>query len=117
MINTFIHLYTNTTFYIQWRSPEEYLYKHQTEAIDVYSLGHILNFILTGNVPFGNLTTGEAIAYVKQGGRMYVTDVYFHPLETSIIQAMERCFEFDPKKRATAREVTNLLRIALEELE
>ena len=97
------------------------MYKQQNEAIDVYSLGHVLNFILTGDVPFGNLTTKEAIAFVKSGGRMHVTNTAIlsstHPFEVSLLQAMDMCFEFDPKKRASARQVAALLQRALDKME
>lgn len=107
---------------MQWRSPEEYSYKSESEAIDVYSLGHILNFVWTGNVPFGDLSLKEAIQQVKNGERAVPVATESMLLnmsapERAIRQAMDMCFEFDPKKRASAREVTNLLRRALDEME
>lgn len=104
----------------QWRSPEEYLYQPETAAIDVYSLGHVLNFILTAQVPFPHLTDKQVAQQVSSGHRVQVTDPTIlkstHPYDRALLQVLDMCFEFDPAKRASARQVTNVLRDALDKL-
>lgn len=117
-----MHLTHVLLFFIinKWRSPEEYLYQGQTEAIDVYSLGHILHFIRTARVPFIEMKDRQVIEFVKSGGREYIRDTAIlnstHPLDRAIRQAMDWCFEFHPKQRATARQIQELLHHALEEV-
>eukprot|EP00544_Gedaniella_sp_CCMP2646_P000416 CAMPEP_0202509578 /NCGR_PEP_ID=MMETSP1361-20130828/52844_1 /ASSEMBLY_ACC=CAM_ASM_000849 /TAXON_ID=210615 /ORGANISM="Staurosira complex sp., Strain CCMP2646" /LENGTH=378 /DNA_ID=CAMNT_0049143805 /DNA_START=174 /DNA_END=1311 /DNA_ORIENTATION=+ len=104
-----------------WRSPEEYLYQPQTKAIDVYSLGHILHFIRTAGVPFVDMNDQQAINFVRKGGRdEYIRDESIlnstHPLDRDIVTALDLCFEFDPNIRASARQIQELFRKALDEV-
>lgn len=87
----------------------------------MYSLGHVLNFVLAKRVPFGNLTTKKAVEFVKKGGREYVTDESIlystHPYDRALVQVLDMCFEYNATKRASARQVMNVLRRALDEAE
>jgi serine/threonine protein kinase len=106
---------------LQWRAPEEYKYEPETEKIDVFSLGYVLYFLLTYNLPFVDMKTEEANDHVAQGGRLIVTDEEIlgstHLFDMTVLKAMDMCFVYDPKKRPSAREVANFLNRAVQRIE
>jgi serine/threonine protein kinase len=116
-----------------WRSPEEYNYGNQTEKGDIWSLGNMLYFLVSGGKPpFGDLDNSEAMELVKKGGHPTIDEHYkVHQKRirmrgnTSLIvtdddddsllfldimgKAMMSCFEFDPKKRPSAHQIVTIL--------
>lgn len=93
--------------------------KPETEKIDVFSLGNVLYFLLTGKEPFQDeMTAEDAIEHVKKGGRVSISEEIkssTHPFDKAILKALDMCFVYDPEKRSSARAVANVLHQALEE--
>lgn len=115
-----------------WRSPEEYNHENQTEKGDIWSLGNVLYFLISGGkYPFDDLEEDEAIELVKMG-RHPTIDEYYHEQQLRMRgmmnsnnamkddddslmfldvmgKAMMSCFEFDPKKRPSAHQIVAIL--------
>ena len=86
-----------------------------TEKVDVYALGNLLFHILTTHSPRGKMK-----AYRMEAVRLEVLAGIPPPIPKEILSSkdpavvamkkgMEMCFAKDPKDRATAREVADLL--------
>ena len=103
------------------RSPEEILLQPETEMVDVFSLGHIFYTLLHTEEPFGEIKDSNKVQQlVVQGLRPNVTDEIANsqdPAVQAILTAMNMCHAYDAKKRATARQVEQLLKQKLEEIE
>jgi serine/threonine protein kinase len=108
---------------LQWRAPEEYLLRPENEKIDVFSLGNVLYFLLTGKEPFEDETAPPEviIKQITEGKRVAVTDKKIlkstHPFDTTVLKALDMCFVYEKKNRSSAREVANLFRDALKDIE
>ena len=95
----------------KWRSPEEYSYEDENEKIDVWSLGLVLFFLLTGEEPFQELLDMDALmTLVKQQGKYphFRTKSRLrskHPFDVAMLKAMAICFIKDPDERANAQQV------------
>jgi Protein kinase domain len=100
----------------KFRSPEEYNYEAETEAIDVYSMGNIFFVLVTGKYPFEHLSRKLVKKVVGSGMR---PDVGRHLEETkdshieTLITAAKMCWVQDPNDRATARQVQLFLQSRL----
>ena len=107
--------------FMQWRAPEEYLMQRETEKIDVFSLGNVLYFLLTKKEPFDDISPADAIKLIEKGQRLEVTDKNIlkskHPFDSTVLKALDMCFVYEPKKRASARQVANLFDQALKKVE
>ena len=54
----------------EYRSPEEYAYKKETEKVDVYSLGNVLYFLLTqGKEVWDGVNNNDVYKFVMNGQR------------------------------------------------
>jgi len=108
---------------ISWRaryqSPEEHLRKPQSEKLDVFTMGMVLYNILTNNENslFPNMSAETRHAYVKRGGTPKITDKSIlkskHPFNLIMRKALKKCWILDPKKRASAQEIADMLQGAL----
>jgi len=106
-----------------WRAPEEVSLTEQValdEKVDIYSLGSILFHILTTHSPRGKMKP-ELMEGVRddvvRGVRPVLPEPFASdtsPAVTAFRDAMDRCFEMDPAKRASAQEVLEILLDALE---
>ena len=98
-----------------FRSPEEYEYLPQTSAIDVYALGSILFQILTGKEVWYDEDTKKAQKLIRKGKLPKMDDKIKNstePFHVALKKAVDLCYVFDPKKRATAAEVASHLQKA-----
>ncbi|CAB9507100.1 STYKc [Seminavis robusta] len=97
------------------RSPEEYdtNIKYVTEKIDIFALGNILYTIVEGQYPFHNLSPEESIDNVMNGHQPHIRESTLKNKDPNIkvlLQAMNACWVWDPRRRATAKEVQNILK-------
>lgn len=103
----------------KWRSPEEYNYESETEKVDVFSMGNVLFFLLTGRTPWGEIDSKEAAEKVKLGKRPKIDKEIRYsedPYHVAMVKAIGMCFEYDQKKRTGARAVADVLDAALKEV-
>ena len=105
----------------QWRSPEEYAYKAETEKVDVYSLGNVLYFLLTKEIPWDedDLKNKEISEKVAKGERPRIPAEILeskHPFDKYMVEAIKMCFTHDQVKRPSALEVALKLADGIKEL-
>jgi len=96
----------------KFRSPEEYLYLPETEKIDVYSMGNIFWVLLHGKYPFAKTCRKGAKKAVIKGHRPPFEEAIIASEDKNIqalVEATRMCWEQDPDKRASAREVLQFL--------
>ena len=101
----------------KFRSPEEYLYIGETEAVDTYSMGNIFFVLLTGTYPFPEKSKKEVKKAVANGERPKFSERLLNnpdPNERALIDAARMCWVQDPKERASAREVQLFLQSKLD---
>lgn len=96
-----------------YRSPEEYAAKNLTEKIDVFSLGHVLFELWTGNGPWDDVG-GKTIRQHVQEGRLTSglmkmlengkgnTNDKLGSLNHDMEKLIARCYNADPRQRITA---------------
>lgn len=100
--------------FVQYRSPEEYRYDRQTEKVDIYSLGNIFFYLLTGKDLFYDETNPKTKTIKKKimnGERSQIPTKYTNstdPYEQTLVKAIQRSWIHDPRERATARELQTL---------
>lgn len=107
-----------------WRAPEEVSLTKQTELdekVDVFALGSVLYHILTTHSPYGKMKAEfmEPVrTKVLQGIKPELRPPYnneTNPITIAFRKAMDRCWEYDPKKRASSQEIVDILIDALVE--
>lgn len=100
-----------------WRAPEEMDERPNIdEKVDIYSLGNILFNILVGHSPRrpSRNETGwieKVRTDVKAGIPPKFSDDDFskEPDIVAIVEAISRCYELDPRKRSSARDIVSIL--------
>ena len=109
------YFYQHTNGY-PFRSPEEYSYEAQTEAIDVYSTGNILFSLLMDKWPYEELykekNTDAVSKLIVMGNRDSLSTELLEstdPIDVAIRTAMRMCWVHDWRKRASAKEVADFL--------
>jgi serine/threonine protein kinase len=100
------------------RAPEEYKEGGAlTDKIDVFSLGSVLYYILTGEAPFEKeVVYAHAIANITSGVDAPLPKAVEHSADPSIIaivDTMQKCRQLRAEDRPNSREVANLLTEAL----
>jgi serine/threonine protein kinase len=103
----------------QWRSPEEARNEQNlTEKVDVFSMGHIFFRLICGHEPWNKLERGgrpskkEVDEKVQKGVLPFIPDHVRNsenPEVIAIRDAMLACYNFDPLKRPSAREIAKSL--------
>jgi len=92
----------------KFRSPEEYMYKNQSEKIDVYSMGNVFYALLTELWPFDELKDKDAQTRIINGERPFIPESISEsndPNQIALLKAMKMCWSQNPSDRATARDV------------
>ena len=98
-----------------FRSPEEYAYKPQTTATDVWALGSLMFYLLTGSRVWREIAddhTERVRRYIIEGKRPEIEEKILNssdPVDKALKRAYDMACVYDPKKRATAREVSDYL--------
>jgi serine/threonine protein kinase len=94
------------------RAPEEYDMAQLSEKLDIYSAGNILYGIITGNRPWDNDRGKHLKAAIQRGERPIVNDTIRYAtgtVDAELTRLLDRVYEHDPLKRASAREIVNEL--------
>jgi hypothetical protein len=96
----------------KFRSPEEYAYQPETEAVDIFSMGNILYVLTIGEYPFHKRSRDTVKSALKRGKRQKIPEEYKNssdPLIQALLKAIEMCWIQNPQERATARQVEQFL--------
>ena len=98
-----------------FRSPEEYAYKPQTAAGDVWALGSLMYYLLTGSRVWREIAethTKQVRQYIIQGKKPEIEERILnskHPVDRALKKAYDMACVYDMEERATAREVSDYL--------
>ncbi|KAE8651354.1 hypothetical protein Csa_001088 [Cucumis sativus] len=90
----------------RWMAPEVIEHKPYDHKADVYSFGIVLWELLTGQLPYNNLTPLQAAIGVVQKGLRPKIPRHAHPM---IVDLLEKCWLQDPSLRPEFSEITRLL--------
>lgn len=110
---------------INWRatyqSPEELSGKRQTEKVDVFTMGLVLYNIWTKSGRkslYPHKSPSQRRDFVAKGGtpKLPTIEDSEHPLDLIMPLVLQKCWITLPDKRASAQEIADMLRKALEEL-
>ena len=88
-----------------------------TEKLDVYSAGNILYGIITGNRPWNGERGKHTKAAIQKGERPEVDDDIRNAegtVDAELTKLLDRAYEGDPEKRASAKELVRELELLLE---
>jgi serine/threonine protein kinase len=99
------------------RAPEEYDMAPLSEKLDVYSAGNILYGIITGQRPWSDERGKHIRTAIQMGERPVVNDTIRNAagtVDAELTRLLDRVYEHDPKKRASAREIVGELESMLE---
>ena len=105
--------YNNGKGYGNYRAPEEFEADDLNEQIDVFSMGNNIFGLLTGLWVFPeNEDDGVVQKKIIKGEISPIDDRYRTRsyVEGRLVEIMERCWEYVPKKRANIFEVVDFLR-------
>ncbi|KAJ3679897.1 hypothetical protein LUZ60_016175 [Juncus effusus] len=90
----------------RWMAPEMIQHKPYDKKVDVYSFGIVLWELVTGRVPFENMTAVQAaFAVVNKGARPIIP----HDCNEMLSELMKRCWDVDPLERPCFDEIVKIL--------
>jgi serine/threonine protein kinase len=97
----------------RWMAPEVIEHKPYDYKADVFSFGIVLWELLTGKVPYADLTPLQAAVGVVQKGLRPTIPRNIHP---KLMELMHKCWKTDPAARPDFTTITALLRVILKEV-
>ncbi|XP_008809079.1 serine/threonine-protein kinase STY13 [Phoenix dactylifera] len=97
----------------RWMAPEMIQHRPYNQKVDVYSFGIVLWELITGMLPFPNMTAVQAaFAVVNRGVRPIIP----HDCHPALSEIMTRCWDADPDERPPFAEVVRMLESARSEI-
>lgn len=113
-----VHSRAHFSSLLQFRSPEEYEYKGETEKIDVYSLGNVFYVLLTKLYPFEDLdeSSEDVQKKIMKRSRPHIGHKFNEsddPFTQALIKTINMCWVHDPIERASSLEVQQFLQSEL----
>ncbi|XP_021802591.1 serine/threonine-protein kinase STY46-like [Prunus avium] len=90
----------------RWMAPEVIEHKPYDHKADVFSFGVVLWELLTGKLPYENLTPLQAAVGVVQKGLRPTIPRHTNPM---LVELMERCWQQDPSLRPEFSEIVKML--------
>ncbi|XP_022769278.1 serine/threonine-protein kinase STY46-like isoform X2 [Durio zibethinus] len=90
----------------RWMAPEVIEHKPYDHKADVFSFGVVLWELLTGKLPYENLTPLQAALGVVQKGLRPVIPKHTHP---KFVELLDRCWQQEPSLRPEFSEISDLL--------
>ncbi|KAH9693585.1 serine/threonine-protein kinase STY46 [Citrus sinensis] len=90
----------------RWMAPEVIEHQPYNHRADVFSFGIVLWELVTGKLPYDDLTPLQAAVGVVQKGLRPTIPVHTHPI---LVDLLERCWQRDPSLRPDFSEITELL--------
>lgn len=99
------------------RAPEEYDMAPLSEKLDVYSAGNVLYGIITGNRPWNDERGKSVKTAIQRGERPQVNETIRNThgtVDAELVRLLDRVYEADPIKRASAKQVVEELEALLE---
>ncbi|CAN6580060.1 hypothetical protein ACFX13_032207 [Malus domestica] len=97
----------------RWMAPEMIQHRHYTQKVDVYSFGIVLWELITGMLPFQNMTAVQAaFAVVNKSVRPNIPNDCLPVL----CEIMTRCWDANPDVRPSFTEVVRMLEHAETEI-
>ncbi|KAH7286391.1 hypothetical protein KP509_32G005100 [Ceratopteris richardii] len=89
----------------RWMAPEMMQNRSYTHKVDVYSFGIVLWELVTGNIPFQNMSAVQAASAVVRGERPIVPP----DCPDCLAKIMTRCWDAYPDERPSFSDVVRLL--------
>ncbi|KAJ8628827.1 hypothetical protein MRB53_022150 [Persea americana] len=97
----------------RWMAPEMIQHRPYNQKVDVYSFGIVLWELITGLLPFQNMTAVQAaFAVVNKGVRPIIP----HDCLPVLAEIMTRCWDANPEVRPSFTEVVQMLENAETEI-
>ncbi|XP_039049150.1 serine/threonine-protein kinase STY46-like [Hibiscus syriacus] len=97
---------TAETGIYHWMAPEVIEHKPYDHKADVFSFGVVLWELLTGKLPYENLTPLQAAVGIVQKGLRPVIPTHTHP---NFVELLESCWQQDPSRRPEFAEISKML--------